>query len=363
MSFRLDAKCPSEISQGKCFTPVLCVKGANASGKTQILKALTFLAVFSTQSFDQDPDTVIPVAAFFDSPDPTDFYAEFSINDVEYRYELTVTDSEVLHEALYRTKARQVRLFERGANGFSYVAKILSALRPITLRKNVSVISTVRQYQIDTTELDNVYQFFKFFTSNVGFSGLREVPRDIHQVSKILYNNSDVFEFVKTFISECDTGISDIKIAEVVDPDAETRYAPIFYHEVDGQQHPVPAMVESSGTKALYRDLAGYYVGLKMGGIVIADELDINLHPYLLAKIVDLFLDDETNNNGAQLIFSTHNTEILDHLGRYRTYLVNKKENQSFAYRLDEIPGDILRNDRPVSPAYRDARVGGVPQL
>jgi hypothetical protein len=211
--------------------------------------------------------------------------------------------------------------------------------------------------------LENVYRFFNYFTSNVGFSGLRETPRDIHHVSKLLFRNKDVFEFVKNFIRDCDTGISDIRIVEVVDPDSETKYAPVFLHEFEGQEYPVTAMVESSGTKALYRDLAAYYLALKIGGIVIADELDINLHPYLLAKIVELFLSEETNATGAQLIFSTHNTEIMDQLGRYRTYLVNKEENQSFAYRLDEVPGDILRNDRPISPAYKDAKVGGVPRL
>jgi hypothetical protein len=43
--------------------------------------------------------------------------------------------------------------------------------------------------------------------------------------------------------------------------------------------------------------------------------------------------------------------------------LVNKEDNESFAYRLDEIPGDILRNDRPILPAYNDGKIGGIPKL
>jgi hypothetical protein len=53
----------------------------------------------------------------------------------------------------------------------------------------------------------------------------------------------------------------------------------------------------------------------------------------------------------------------MDHLGKYRTYLVNKKNNESYGYRLDEIPGDILRNDRPVSTPYRNGKIGGVPKI
>ena len=79
--------------------------------------------------------------------------------------------------------------------------------------------------------------------------------------------------------------------------------------------------------------------------------------------LIDLFDDSEKNLNNAQMIFSTHDTAIMDRLGKYRTYLVNKENNESFGYRLDEIPGDILRNDRPVSSPYRNGKVGGVPKV
>ena len=363
ISFRLDSKCPEEVSLGRGYTPVICVKGANASGKTQLLKGLAFLATFCADSFELDPDDGIPIIPFYDSSEPSEFFAEFMIEDVAYRYEAAMTETEVIREVLYRTKQRQVKVFEREGNTITYANKLSIGLKSINLRKNASIISTARQYKLPVEELGQIYTFFKMVTSNVTFSGLREEPRDIPFVSKFLHGNPEVFKFVKDFIKECDTGISDIDIIEVVDPDRETRYAPVFTHEHNGKAHPIIAMVESSGTKALYRDLATYHLALKYGSIVIADELDINLHPYLLSKIVDLFVDEETNPNGAQLIFSSHNTEIMDQLGRYRTYLVNKDENESFAYRLDDVPGDILRNDRAISPAYRDGKIGGVPRL
>jgi hypothetical protein len=53
----------------------------------------------------------------------------------------------------------------------------------------------------------------------------------------------------------------------------------------------------------------------------------------------------------------------MDFLGRYRTILVNKENNESYGYRLDEISGDIIRNDRPISPAYNAGKIGGVPHV
>jgi AAA15 family ATPase/GTPase len=361
MSFRLDAKCPVEISAGKEITPVICVKGANASGKTQVLKSLAFLGRFCADSFQSDPEGPIPLNPFFDSPDPSEFFVEFSVDETSYRYELVATDRRVVRETLYRTKSRKVKVLERLANEVTSSTKSMHQLAAITLRDNASIISTVRQYKLVVPEMDSVYKFFKLIFPNVSYGGLKEDQADINAVSKYLHGHPEVFKFVKQFIAECDAGISDIRIIETDDPNSGKRYFPVFYHEYNGVSHPVIAMIESSGTKTLFRNLSTYYTALSFGGIVVADEMDINLHPYLLAKLIDLFLEDSSNPRGAQLVFSTHNTEILDQLGRYRTYLVNKRDNQSFAYRLDEIPGDILRNDRPISPAYKEGKIGGVP--
>ena len=101
----------------------------------------------------------------------------------------------------------------------------------------------------------------------------------------------------------------------------------------------------------------------RSGGLLILDEFDINLHPHILPKLLNLFNDKTFNTEGAQMIFSTHNGEVLDWLGRYRCYLVNKENNESYAYRLDEIPGDVLRNDRPITPIYNRGDIGGVPKV
>ena len=76
-----------------------------------------------------------------------------------------------------------------------------------------------------------------------------------------------------------------------------------------------------------------------------------------------MFTCRESNPNGAQLIFSTHDSDILDLVGKYRIYIVNKRENESFAYRLDEVAGDMVRNDRPVAPVYRSGKLGGIPRI
>lgn len=184
------------------------------------------------------------------------------------------------------------------------------------------------------------------------------------KISEILYKNSDMLSFTKKIIMECDTGISDIVIKKAKDDESgEDKYLPFFIHKVGDEEYQLPFFTESSGTKSLFSQLASYQIVLYYGSILCLDEFDINLHPHILPKLVDLFDNDESNPKNAQLIFTSHNTEIMDKMGKYRTYIVEKQDNECFAYRLDEIPGDILRNDRLISPIYNSGKIGGVPIL
>jgi hypothetical protein len=362
ISFRLDSKCPANISLGRDFATVLGIKGANGSGKTHILKGLAFLCNFCTDSFSNKPDGRIGIEAFYYNEQPTDFYAEFSIHEVTYRYELSLTDKEVTRECIYRTKGKKVKILERLSNELVSRTKEFAQFDSIKLRKNASIISTAHQYEFN--ELNDVYDFFNFAISNVSYTGMQETPSDINAVSEFLKNNKNILKFVNGFIAKCDTGISKIEIVEIKKEDGgKPEYAPVFVHEVNGKPRAVTHFTESSGTKALFRELPSYELVLKTGGLLVLDEFDNHLHPHILPILLDLFLNPKTNKTNAQIIFSTHDSEILNFLGRYRTYLVNKDKNESFAYRLDEIPGDILRNDRPILPVYTEGKIGGVPKL
>ena len=361
VSFELDTQVPENISRSKNFSTILCVKGANASGKTNILRALSFLSYFVAQSFDSSPEESIPVSPHFGSSGPIDFFAEFTFNGNKYFYEVSLTKKEVLSEVLYRTKSKKIKLFERKGEKISHSIKEFDRLKQIKIRKNASIISTAMQYGFH--EVEEITKFFGRVATNVTYTGLRANPNTEAEISEVLHRNKTLSGFVKKFIAECDVGVSDISIHDRKEPDGTTSYYPLFHHGKKDTSHPITAIEESSGTRSLFRSLARYKIVLDIGGVLIADEFDIHLHPHILPKILEMFLSPAINKKNAQLIFTTHNSAILDLAGRYRTYLVEKRSNESFTYRLDEIPGDILRNDRPISPAYRDGKIGGVPRI
>jgi uncharacterized protein len=361
ISFRLDANCPPATSLGRTFTPVLCVKGANASGKTHLLKALAFLCSFCSKSFSSKPDAGIDVEPFFASKEPSEFYIEFELGSEHFRYELEVTVDEIVREAMYRIKPKKQRLFERTRTEVIYASQTLEQLKTMKLRKNASVISTGWQYEIE--QLAGFYGFFQACISNVNTAGLSENIVNINSMSDWLEKNPPIFEFVKTFIKESDVGISDIQIHKAETSEGKEERFPVFYHDSDGALYPVTVRTESTGTKALFRILGAYRLMLDSGGLLILDEFDVYLHPHILPKLLALFLGAELNQANAQIIFTTHNSEILNLLGRYRTYMVNKEDNESFTYRLDDIPGDTLRNDRQILAPYNEGKIGGIPRL
>ena len=114
------------------------------------------------------------------------------------------------------------------------------------------------------------------------------------------------------------------------------------------------------GTKALFLTLYKYWLTIKNGGLLVLDEFDTHLHAMILPELIELFTNRKINKNNAQLIITAHNTEIIDSLGRYSTVLVNKENNESYSYRLDEVA--LLRNDRPISPLYKKGKIGGTPK-
>lgn len=362
VSFRLDGNVPAQISGGRDFATVMCVKGANGSGKTHLLKGLSFLTKFMHRSFSSEPEAKIDAIPFNDSKEPSAFYAEFRIADTTYRYEVELNQTRVVGERLFRTKQRKTLLFEREGDAFKTLSNVLKGLTSVKLRQNASVISIARHHEIKA--LDDLYKATQRCLSNVIKTGMSDRAfMDIYSSSEILSRMPELLEFVTDFIKECDVGVTNIRILSEEKDDGSRRFFPVFDHRIGETDLPVHVSTESSGTKQLYRYLLAYGLVLKTGSLIVVDEFDLYLHPAILPKLINLFLDGESNKRGAQLLFTTQHSNILEICGRYRTYLVNKQNNASFAYRLDEIPGDILRNDRSIVQPYEEGRIGGVPRL
>ncbi len=358
-----------EVSFQKSKTEIsniIALKGANASGKTNVLKVLSFLQSFVTNSFSNlKPEEKIRFSSFFDNDEVTEIYIVFLANNIEYKYELTLTNEKVINEKIYRTDKRETLIIERDTSNIVTAVSNYKELKSIKiLRNNASIVSIAKQYGIKV--IDEIYDLFNFITNVDELGKLENKDRflDYREVSKYYYENEKFLEFITDFLKKADTGIDKIQILKEKDPESgETIYIPLFYYKIDGKKKILTYYDQSSGTQSLYSQLHLYVFVLGQGGVLVLDEFDINLHPDLLPMLLDLFEDKSINTQNAQFIFTTHNYDIMDRFGKYKIVLVNKEENESFLYRLDEIPGDLVRNDRKISPIYNANKIGGKPKI
>lgn len=361
ISLELGANCPKAISKGKPIANLLCVKGANGAGKTNALKILGFLKFFCCHSFAVKPDDDIAVDSFFYNDDPIEIYCDFIFDTTQYRYELSLTKEHVIYEKLSRKIKRSTTVFERKNMKLTSYINEYSDLQQVKIRSNASILSTAYQFQAES--IQPVYDFFEAVLVNVNWIGRTNVYADYRKISKYYKDNKDVLRAAIKIIKECDLGISDVKIHKIEEENGNSPFYPVFQHDVDAKNNKLSFHSQSLGTQTLFRSIPLYVSALQNGGILVMDEFDIDFHPHMLSKIVQYFDNEDINTKNAQMIFSTHNTDIIDYMGKYRTVLVNKDYSESYGYRLDEIPGDIIRNNRPIAPVYNSGKIGGVPRI
>lgn len=374
ISFELDNNVPNNISGGKHINTVIGIKGSNGSGKTNIIKALSFFFRFCLDEMtlikgkgkgkgESKDLKEIPFRPFIGSSDSTEFNIEIEVDDVTYIYELELTTKKIISESLIRKIGREVVLFERSENDIVKCIKNYSELENINLRDDQSIISVIDKFKFKQkfAEIAVVNRAFVLFFSNVNEGGYLDFSITPEDISRRYHDSPGSFEFVKKILIAADSGIHNVEIKSREDEDGNEIYFPIFIHKNNDRFFATTYKDESSGTKELFKKLFLYWFILDNGGVLALDEFDIHVHANILPLLLDLFLEGESNPKNAQLIFTAHNTEIINKLGRYMAILVNKEESESYCYRLDEIKGTMLRNDRPISPIYLEGKIGGVP--
>jgi len=368
------------------------VYGANASGKTKLIEAFAFMRYFvvnsskdsaSSEDIDTDPfrlNTESEIA-------PSSFELMFLIGEKLYRYGFEVTRKQVVSEWLYvQEKKRESELFYRDEDGvISFDKKKFAAWELITkanlVRNNVLFITTLAQFN-DAVGIE-IVTFFNESLKTI--SGLNETGYKGMILSKLV--DFDYKKRVMEFLNFADLGIMDISKKEVEASFDDSDKVPqdikkmilddiqsqtlLTKHQVyDAEHTPVDSRDflmrkdESHGTQKFFYLTGPILESLMNGHTLIVDELDSRLHPNLVTRLISLFNSKETNPNNAQLIFNTHNSNLLDSklLRRDQVWFVDKNMyGESKLYSLSDIKG--IRKDEQFEQNYIDGIYGGVPYL
>ena len=377
VSWLLDGKVPQSVwartaPTGERVSSVMSVVGANASGKTALLKPLLFLDWFVSQSFATDAQALIPVQPHMSASDaPSEFEVEVDFEGRLWRYTLRCTRERVLHESLYAKHDRMRYVFVRDwsehEQAYSVKQKDFGLLpaEAKKVRPNASLIATAAQYGVPLAQRiaassgvrSNMYQY-----------GRRQSDAGQLVVAAAHFVQSDNQRSqLVSMLRRWDLGLKDVDIRQIenVMPDGSKQsfWVPFGIHATASSTNfELPFMLESNGTQSLFVLLSRLLPALEGGGVAVIDELENDLHPHMLEPILELFASSKTNPHGAQLLFTCHAVEVLNLLHKAQVMLVEKNEhNQSTAWRLDSVSG--VRNDDNLYAKYMAGAYGAVPQL
>lgn len=340
------------------------VYGANGSGKSNLLNALFVFQWFVTTSFSRSPQdaTAHMPFAFQDNGGfdlPSEFEAIFLINGIRYQYGFRMDKSRIHEEWLlvYQTQKGQAwfeRKFqpETGKDEYKFSEKLLGAKKvwEEATRPNALFLSTA--VQLNSEMLRPIFEWITQHMSPFHVFGKDSFSTDW---SKMLLSDSAAKNQILSFLQKCDIPVSDIHQSE--------NKELFFQHRVGSRNFYIPFTNESLGTQRLFT-LAGPILGvLQRGDLAIVDELESSLHPLLVRRLLELFHDPKVNTKGAQLVFTTHNTQLLDQSTFRRDQIWLVEKDTSEATRLVPLTEFQIRKDLSLEKAYLDGRFGAIPIL
>ena len=354
---------------------VIAIYGPNASGKSNILKAITFLGWFVRSSFDYKPQAPLPYEKFLIKEKyfaPTKLSITFTGPEkpltgtketCPYVYSLELSGrndgrDRVLHESLHyhpNGSTRLVRVFERDEVGTVKAApwfasrSQLSVLKGV-LRQNASVLATLGQ-------LNNQHALnFIRGANNVEANILvNRFEQDDLELLKRYARNSELLTALNRDIGRIDLGVEQVQIFEKND-----RLGVHFTHA--GLDRPVEMFFESHGTQQFFKIYPIIHRTLAHGGVAVIDELDASIHPSILSEIVQWFADPERNRYGAQLWMNCHATSLLNKLLKEEILLCEKtRDGATQVYGLSDIKG--IRREENFLQNYLGGVYGGVPNI
>ena len=351
--------------RGTRLSKLMAVNGANGAGKTNALLPLSFLSWFIADSFSGDRHAHLAINNhFFSGKADSELEVEFEHDGAVYRYKLIINTVQVKHESLHRKTDRAFSyLFHRDmTEPGEYKIKQKNFGLPQTqaqwVRHNASLISTAAQYGVPLAL--EITKYFERINVNTNLVSPKAAVLDsadfFHQYPQFQTEMSD-------FMRQVDLGLAGVEITVVhnAKEDGSSEIWPLGIHRKGRKEIRLPFLGESQGTQTMFVLLRHILPVLEEGGMLILDELDEGLHPDMVMAVLDLFTDTDSNPHNAQVIFTSYTPDVMDTLLKEQMLLVEKYQNESEAWRLDDIQG--IRRDDNYYGKYRAGAYGGIPNI
>ncbi|HIF9226625.1 TPA: AAA family ATPase [Photobacterium damselae] len=375
----------SNQTESQTLLNTAAIYGANASGKSNLILALSIMRRIVSNSAQWQIDKKLPYSPYKLSKElkdaPTELEVEFIHNGVRYLYGFSYNKSRILSEYLFaypKKKAQKwfLRIWDedtyRWEFGRSFTGEKQTWVN--STKENSLFLSTA--VQLNSIQLKDV---FNWFVDNIAIAGIdgwsssytSEKCSDINNKHKVI-----------TLLRDVDILVDDIKVkaeefninnlpedmpSALKEQIAEKLEGEIIYetqfvrNDDDGEPVIFDMEEESDGTNRFFSYAGPWLDALKNGKTLFVDELNSNLHPLLVKYMVQLFHCKKSNPNNAQLIFTTHETSILNQsvFRRDQIWFMQKTNNKSELYALSEFK--VRKGHDNLEERYLTGSYGALP--
>ena len=349
------------------------IYGANASGKTKFLEAIDLMRNFVIGSASHLPGVRLNHSPFlFDKGSinkPTSFEMELITNNVRYIYGFSYDQKIITEEHLISFPLGKKRvIFERIGNEYRFPSNVrVQTSNSKKVRENVLYLSVAAQF--NHTESMEVYRWFL-----EKLHPIVQTSQDYLGETLIVADKDKRFKkLIDKALRIADFGITDVydRINRGSKPKTAgtlNTYIPVIQdiwveHTVKGTKMELPLINESAGTRR-FLNIIGPAISSLIGGYtLVVDELDLSFHTDVCEWIIKLFNDPVENRNGAQLIFNTHDVELMGQeiMRRDQIWFTIKDWDSYDAKltRLSDYKG--IRKDLNIRKAYLNGSFGAKP--
>lgn len=345
----------------KELLPVMAIYGANAAGKSNVLHALLLMREMVCGIYAKPlKGTELPYEpfAFVDGEiEPTELEIIYYYEGIKYAYGFSFDRNKVISEYLYHwPNGREALIFSRENGKYEFRESIQEQL--ILARRtpdNRLYLTSSNEWNCMQTEKAYLW-FQQKLCGLISTGGSNETTIDAIRESE-----QEKRRILKEMML-ADLGICDIVLSGSAEKPIVSTIHQLIDSEGNQKQYTLLLGQESMGTQRFFSRIGLWMEAMKSGAVLVVDEIEASMHPLLTRHLIEMIQDKVINQNHAQLIFTTHDTGLLDLtlLRRDQIWFAEKDENtmQTDIYALTEFSP---RKQENIAKGYLQGRYGAVP--
>ena len=363
------------------YLKIAAIYGANASGKTNVLQAFSYMKKKVLVSDDSRINNNLSeenIFTFMINNEPISLEVEIlAENNKIYKYGFEVLNNAIISEWLYEKRVNKFyEIFDRTNNNIEVKDNKNKLLGLANVDEKTLFLNVFAKIDKNNEDFNNVYNWFidanYLDLGDPNFENALNNRISLKIIEDKKYKE-ELLKFIKTFDATIDSiNISPNSLEELKNTNGVVKVE-LVHNGEDGNKRALPLVLESNGTMKMFHLFDFLMDTLRNGRVLFVDELDAKLHPLLTRYIINLFHNSEKNIGNGQLIYSTHDTVNLNKetFRRDEIWFVEKDKNgiselySLSDYIIENENGNAkkVRNDATYNKDYLTGRYGAIPVL